>query len=60
MSERGIDISREFAKPWTDEIVRAADVVVSLFVLAATGLACASAVLALARPDGLSPRPRRR
>ncbi|MDT7679604.1 MAG: hypothetical protein QOD82_7519, partial [Pseudonocardiales bacterium] len=30
MSERGIDISREFAKPWTDEIVRAADVVVSL------------------------------
>ncbi|WP_206305506.1 low molecular weight phosphatase family protein [Actinacidiphila soli] len=30
MSERSIDISREFAKPWTDEIVRAADVVVSL------------------------------
>ena len=30
MSERGIDISREFAKPWTDEIVRAADVVVSM------------------------------
>jgi protein-tyrosine-phosphatase len=26
MSERGIDISREFTKPWTDEIVRAADV----------------------------------
>ncbi|MBK3573849.1 arsenate reductase ArsC [Streptomyces sp. MBT65] len=30
MSERGIDISREFTKPWTDEIVRAADVVVSM------------------------------
>ncbi|MFF6984624.1 phosphotyrosine protein phosphatase [Streptomyces sp. NPDC008343] len=29
MSERGIDISREFAKPRTDEIVRAPDVVVS-------------------------------
>ena len=29
MSERGIGISREFAKPWTDEIVRAADIVVS-------------------------------
>lgn len=29
-SERGIDISREFAKPWTDEIVRAADVVVTM------------------------------
>nr|WP_275593225.1 arsenate reductase ArsC [Streptomyces deccanensis] len=30
MSERGIDISREYAKPWTDEVVRAADVVVSM------------------------------
>ncbi|WP_329239107.1 arsenate reductase ArsC [Streptomyces canus] len=30
MSERGIDIFREFAKPWTEEIVRAADVVVSM------------------------------
>ncbi|MFC5219920.1 arsenate reductase ArsC [Streptomyces coerulescens] len=30
MRERGIDISREFAKPWTDEIVRAADVVVTM------------------------------
>jgi NADPH-dependent ferric siderophore reductase len=26
MHERGIDISEEFPKPWTDEIVRAADV----------------------------------
>ncbi|MFF3411000.1 phosphotyrosine protein phosphatase [Streptomyces sp. NPDC002742] len=30
MSERGIDISREFTKPWTHEIVRGADVVVSM------------------------------
>lgn len=30
MAERGIDISKEFPKPWTDEIVRAADVVVTM------------------------------
>ena len=30
MAERGIDISREFPKPWTDETVRAADAVVSM------------------------------
>lgn len=30
MAEKGIDISQEFPKPWTDEIVRAADVVVSM------------------------------
>ena len=30
MAEVGIDISGEFPKPWTDEIVRAADVVVSM------------------------------
>ncbi|MDF5759407.1 arsenate reductase ArsC [Spongiactinospora sp. TRM90649] len=30
MAERGIDISREFPKPWTEEIVRAADVVVTM------------------------------
>jgi arsenate reductase (thioredoxin) len=30
MAERGIDISREFPKPWTDETVRAADVVISM------------------------------
>jgi arsenate reductase len=30
MAERGIDISTEFPKPWTDEIVRAADVVVTM------------------------------
>jgi arsenate reductase len=30
MRERGIDISNEFPKPWTDEVVRAADVVVSM------------------------------
>jgi len=30
MQEKGIDISGEFPKPWTDEIVRAADVVVTM------------------------------
>jgi protein-tyrosine-phosphatase len=30
MAERGIDISREFPEPWTEEIVRAADVVVTM------------------------------
>ena len=30
MAELGIDISREFPKPWTDEILRAADVVITM------------------------------
>ena len=30
MAEVGIDISSEFPKPWTDEIVRAADVVITM------------------------------
>ncbi|MGH3996105.1 MAG: arsenate reductase ArsC, partial [Pseudonocardiaceae bacterium] len=30
MAERGIDVSREFPKPWTDEIVRGADVVITM------------------------------
>jgi arsenate reductase (thioredoxin) len=30
MGEVGIDITDEFPKPWTDEIVRAADVVVTM------------------------------
>ncbi|SBS78959.1 Low molecular weight phosphotyrosine protein phosphatase [uncultured Mycobacterium sp.] len=30
MAEIGIDITREFPKPWTDEIVQAADVVVTM------------------------------
>ncbi|MGA9493179.1 MAG: arsenate reductase ArsC, partial [Mycobacterium sp.] len=30
MAERGIDISGEYPKPWTDEIVRAADVVITM------------------------------
>lgn len=30
MAERGVDISGEYPKPWTDEIVRAADVVISM------------------------------
>jgi arsenate reductase (thioredoxin) len=30
MAEVGLDISREYPKPWTDEVVRAADVVVTM------------------------------
>lgn len=30
MGERGIDISGEFPKPWTDEVVRAADGVITM------------------------------
>jgi arsenate reductase len=30
MGERGIDITGEYPKPWTDEIVRAADVVITM------------------------------
>jgi protein-tyrosine-phosphatase len=30
MSEIGIDISTEFPKPWTDEVLRAADVIVTM------------------------------
>jgi arsenate reductase (thioredoxin) len=30
MAERGIDISREYPKPWTDEVVRAADAVITM------------------------------
>jgi arsenate reductase len=30
MAEVGIDIAHEYPKPWTDEIVRAADVVVTM------------------------------
>jgi len=30
MAEVGIDITQEFPKPWTDEIVRAADIVVTM------------------------------
>ncbi len=30
MAEVGIDIATEFPKPWTDEIVRAADVVITM------------------------------
>jgi arsenate reductase len=30
MAERGIDITAEYPKPWTDEVVRAADVVISM------------------------------
>lgn len=30
MAERGIDISGEFPKPWTDEVVQAADAVITM------------------------------
>lgn len=30
MGERGIDITHEFPKPWTDEVVQAADVVITM------------------------------
>jgi protein-tyrosine-phosphatase len=30
MAEAGIDISEEFPKPWTDEIARAADVIITM------------------------------
>ena len=30
MAERGIDISNEYPKPWTDEVVRAADIVITM------------------------------
>lgn len=30
MAELGIDISKEFPKPWTEEVVQAADVVVTV------------------------------
>ncbi len=30
MAERGIDISSEFPKPWTDEVIQAADVVITM------------------------------
>ncbi|HZC70380.1 MAG TPA: arsenate reductase ArsC [Jatrophihabitans sp.] len=30
MAERGIDIGNEYPKPWTDEVVRAADVVITM------------------------------
>ncbi len=30
MAERGIDISGEYPKPWTDEVARAADVIITM------------------------------
>ena len=30
MAERGVDISTEYPKPWADEVVRAADVVITM------------------------------
>ncbi|MBB5790598.1 low molecular weight phosphatase family protein [Jiangella mangrovi] len=39
MSERGIDLGDEFPKPWTDEIIQAADVVVIMGDVAVPELA---------------------
>ena len=30
MAERGVDISHEYPKPWTDEVVQAADAVITM------------------------------
>ena len=30
MAERGIDISGEYPKPWTDEVIQAADVIITM------------------------------
>ena len=30
MAEKGIDISGEFPKPWTDEVIQAADAVITM------------------------------
>ncbi len=30
MAEVGVDIAREFPKPWTDEVIQAADVVITM------------------------------
>jgi protein-tyrosine-phosphatase len=46
MAERGIDISNEFPKPWTDETVRAADVVITM----GCGDACPSSPANAANP----------
>ena len=60
MAEVGIDIRTEFPKPWTDEIVRAADVVVTMgcgdacpLVSRASGTRTGSLTI---RPASTSPR----
>ena len=54
MAERGIDITGEYPKPWTDEIVRAADVVITM------GCGDACPVFPGTRYDELGPRRPRR
>jgi protein-tyrosine-phosphatase len=54
MAERGIDISNEFPKPWTDETVRAADVVITM----SCGDACPSSPANATNPGTTSTTPR--
>jgi arsenate reductase len=53
MAEIGIDITGEFPKPWTDEVVQAADVVITM--AAATPVPCSPAA---ATRNGSCPTPR--
>ena len=53
MAERGIDISNEFPKPWTDETVRAADVVITM----GCGDACPSSPANATNPGTTSATP---
>ena len=60
MAEVGIDIAREFPKPWTDEIVRAADVVVTMGCGDACPLVPRQALRGLGARRPRRPRRRRR
>ena len=55
MAEVGIDIAQEFPKPWTDEIVQAADVVVTM----GCGDACPSSRASATRIGSFPTRPAR-
>jgi arsenate reductase (thioredoxin) len=59
MRERGIDISAEYPKPWTDEVVRAADVVITMGCGDACPIFPAAAFVALAASAGCSTAPPR-
>jgi hypothetical protein len=60
MRERGIDIADEFPKPWTDEIVRAADVVVTMGCGDACPVFPRQALRGLGYPGPAGPGRRRR
>ena len=55
MAEIGIDIRQEFPKPWTDEIVQAADVVITM----GCGDACPSSLASATRTGPSMTRPTR-